>query len=108
MLWKDYVGDTIRVAQQKTTTKLTVPLHDDLAQLLTLGRRETTTILSTVYKKPFSVKSFGNMVFGCDPGSWASTALCTVWSSQSSSSPTSRSGLFGKRDHGHHRTQDAR
>jgi integrase len=62
MLWSDCVGDTIRVAQQKTTTKLTIPLHDDLAELLALAPRETTAILSTVYKKPFSVKGFGNMV----------------------------------------------
>ena len=59
MLWKDCVGDTIRVAQQKTTTKLIVPLHDDLAELLTLGRRETTTILSTVYKNRFQLKASG-------------------------------------------------
>jgi hypothetical protein len=62
MLWKDCVGDTIRVAQQETTTKLIIPLHDDLAELVTLCRRETSTILSTVYKKPFSVKGFGNIM----------------------------------------------
>ena len=62
MLWRDCVGDTIRVAQQKTTTKLTIPLHNDLAELLARAPHETTTILSTVYKKPFSVKGFGNMV----------------------------------------------
>jgi enterobacteria phage integrase len=62
MLWSDCVRDTIRVAQQKTTTKLTIPLHDDLAELLALAPRETTAILSTVYKKPFSVKGFENMV----------------------------------------------
>src|SRR5262249_20453961 len=62
MLWRDCVRDTIRVAQQKTTTKLTIPLHNDLAELLARAPRETTTILSTIYKKPFSVKGFGNMV----------------------------------------------
>jgi enterobacteria phage integrase len=62
MLWSNCVADTIRVAQQKTTTKLTIPLHDDLEELLALAPRESSTILSTVYKKPFSVKGFGNMV----------------------------------------------
>ena len=62
MLWSDCVGDTIRVAQQKTTTKLTIPVHADLQELLVLAPRETSTILSTVYNKPFSVKGFGNMV----------------------------------------------
>jgi enterobacteria phage integrase len=62
MLWSDYVGDTIRVAQQKTTTKLTIPLHDELEGLLALAPRENSTILETVYKKPFSAKGFGNMV----------------------------------------------
>jgi enterobacteria phage integrase len=62
MLWSDYVGDTIRVAQQKTKTKLTISLHDDLEELLAQVPRENSTILATVYKKPFSVKGFGNMI----------------------------------------------
>jgi enterobacteria phage integrase len=62
MSWTDCVGDAIRVAQQKTTTKLTIPLHEDLEKLLAIAPRETSTILSTVYKKPFSVKGFGNMM----------------------------------------------
>ena len=62
MSWSDCVGDAIRVAQQKTTTKLTIPLHEDLEKLLAIAPRETSTILSTVYKKPFSVKGFGNMM----------------------------------------------
>ena len=61
MMWSDYVGDTIRVAQQKTATKLTIPLHEDLKGLLAIAPRENSTILATVYKKPFSVKGFGNM-----------------------------------------------
>ena len=61
MMWSDYVGDTIRVAQQKTATRLTIPLHEDLKGLLAIAPRENSTILATVYKKPFSVKGFGNM-----------------------------------------------
>jgi enterobacteria phage integrase len=62
MSWSDYVGGTIRVAQQKTATKLTIPLHDDLEELLALQSRADGTILATVYKKPFSVKGFGQMM----------------------------------------------
>ena len=62
MLWTDLVADTIRVAQQKTKTKLTIPLHDDLAALLAAASREHPTIVSTAYNKPFSVKDFGNMM----------------------------------------------
>ena len=61
MLWTNLVADTIRVAQQKTKTKLTIPLHDDLAALLAAASREHPTIVSTAYNKPFSVKGFGNM-----------------------------------------------
>jgi enterobacteria phage integrase len=62
MLWEDYIGDTIRVAQQKTATKLTIPIHESLARLLTSANRTHPTILVTAFKKPFSVKGFGNMV----------------------------------------------
>ena len=62
MLWEDYIGDTIRVAQQKTATKLTIPIHESLARLLTSANRNHPTILVTAFKKPFSVKGFGNMV----------------------------------------------
>ena len=62
MSWSDYVGGTIRVAQQKTATKLTIPLHDDLEELLALESRADDTILATAYKKPFSVKGFGHMM----------------------------------------------
>jgi len=62
MSWSDYVGGTIRVAQQKTATKLTIPLHDDLEELLALESRADGTILATAYEKPFSVKGFGQMM----------------------------------------------
>lgn len=62
MLWADYIGDSIRVAQQKTATKLTIPIHESLGRLLTSANREHPTILVTTFKKPFSVKGFGNMV----------------------------------------------
>jgi integrase len=64
MLWSDHIGDTIRVAQQKTAAKLIIPIHDSLARLLVRANRSQTTILVTAFKKPFSVKGFGNMMSG--------------------------------------------
>jgi enterobacteria phage integrase len=62
MLWKDFNGDTIRVAQQKTAAKLIIPIHPSLSHLLAIADRDCPTILVTAYGKPFSVKGFGNMV----------------------------------------------
>jgi integrase len=62
MLWADIVGDTIRVAQQKTATKLIIPIHDALHRVLAIRIRGDATILMTVYGRPFSVKGFGNMI----------------------------------------------
>ena len=62
MLWTDLVGDAIRVAQQKTTTKLTIPIHEALSRLLAIANRNHANILVTAYKQPFSVKGFGNMM----------------------------------------------
>ena len=64
MLWTDLVDDAIRVAQQKTKTRLTIPLHRDLEAALAAASREQATIIATSYKKPFSVKGFGNMMSG--------------------------------------------
>jgi enterobacteria phage integrase len=62
MMWRDIVGDTIRVAQRKTATKLTIPIHDDLQHLLATANESHSTILMTAYGQPFSVKGFGNMI----------------------------------------------
>jgi enterobacteria phage integrase len=62
MLWSDYVGDTIRVAQKKTSTKVTIPVHEHLEELLTRETRNTGAIVATAYGQPFSAKGFGNMM----------------------------------------------
>jgi enterobacteria phage integrase len=62
MMWTDLVGDAIRVAQQKTAAKLSIPIHGSLSRLLALADPSHATILATAYGKPFSVKGFGNMV----------------------------------------------
>jgi enterobacteria phage integrase len=62
MKWTDIVGDTIRVAQQKTAAKLSIPIHDALQRLLAMANCHHETILATAYGKLFSVKGFGNMI----------------------------------------------
>jgi enterobacteria phage integrase len=62
MMWADIVGDTIRVAQRKTATKLIIPIHDDLHRVLAMANRGDATILLTAYGRPFTVKGFGNMI----------------------------------------------
>jgi hypothetical protein len=62
MMWTDIVGDTIRVAQQKTAEKLSIPIHDALQRLLAIANCHHETILATAYGKLFSVKGFGNMI----------------------------------------------
>jgi integrase len=62
MTWADIVGDTIRVAQQKTAAKLTIPIHSTLARALATADDTRDAILVTAYGQPFSVKGFGNMI----------------------------------------------
>jgi integrase len=62
MVWTDIVGATIRVAQQKTGTKLVLPLHPDLQALLAIAPRKHATILATELGVAFSPKGFGNFI----------------------------------------------
>jgi enterobacteria phage integrase len=62
MMWVDIVGDTIRVAQQKTATKLIIPIHDELRRALELASKSGNSILVTAYGKLFSLKGFGQMI----------------------------------------------
>jgi integrase len=59
MTWADVSEMSIRVVQQKTNTKLTIPLHRDLLVLLALAERNHVTILNTQYGRPFTVDGFG-------------------------------------------------
>jgi len=62
MMWEHIAGDTIRVAQCKTATKLIIPIHDGLQNELATAKRGNTSILMTAFGKSFSVKGFGNMI----------------------------------------------
>jgi integrase len=62
MTWADIVGDTIRVAQQKTAAKLTIPIHEALDRVLSTANRGHSSILVTAFGERFSVKGFGQMI----------------------------------------------
>jgi integrase len=59
MTWADVRETSIRVVQQKTNAKLTIPLHRDLLALLAVAERDHLTILNTQYGRPFTVDGFG-------------------------------------------------
>jgi integrase len=58
MTWADFNGDTIRVVQQKTGRKLTIPLHHNLRAILAATERKHVTIINTEYGKPFTVNGY--------------------------------------------------
>ncbi|NPV19279.1 tyrosine-type recombinase/integrase [Bradyrhizobium aeschynomenes] len=60
--WADIADGAIRVARQKTTTKLTIPIHEALESVLSTANRGHPTILATAYGERFSVKGFGQMI----------------------------------------------
>jgi integrase len=77
MTWADVQGGTIRVIQQKTGAKLTIPLHAELRRTLDTAPREHMTILNTAYGQPFTVDGFSGFMrdaikdaglpLGCQP-----------------------------------------
>jgi integrase len=58
MTWADVSGATIRVLQQKTRRKLTIPLHGALRTVLATAEHEHVTIINTEYGQPYSVDGF--------------------------------------------------
>jgi integrase len=84
MTWADVSEGTIRVAQQKTGRKLTIPLHRDLLTVLTAAKRDHATILNTEYGKPYTVDGFSQWIrdaitaaglpFDCQPHGLRKTA----------------------------------
>ena len=62
MTWADVNDGKIRVAQQKTGRKLTIPLHRDLVTVLTAAERNHATIINTEYGGPFTVDGFSQWI----------------------------------------------
>jgi integrase len=62
MSWDDVTASAIRVVQQKTGRKLTIPIHSELKKVLATAKREHPTIVSTEYGKPFTVDGFSQFM----------------------------------------------
>jgi integrase len=62
MTWADVSERTIRVVQQKTARKLTIPLHRDLLAALAVADRGHVTIINTEFGKPFTVDGFSQWI----------------------------------------------
>jgi enterobacteria phage integrase len=58
MTWADVSEGAIRVVQQKTGRKLTIPLHQDLLAVLAVSNRDRVAIVNTEYGRPFTVDGF--------------------------------------------------
>lgn len=53
-------GDAIEVRQQKTGTRLLIPIHPKLRAELDAAKNEHLTFITTAYGAAFSVAGFGN------------------------------------------------
>ncbi|MGD0563064.1 MAG: tyrosine-type recombinase/integrase [Roseiarcus sp.] len=61
MVWADIEQNAkVRVAQNKTKAKLTIPLHSELRAALSATPKEHVSILTTNFGRPFTDKGFGN------------------------------------------------
>ena len=62
MTWSDYDGEGIFVTQQKTGTKLDLPIHPDLKSILEIAPKTNDVILLTEFGKPFTVAGYGSWI----------------------------------------------
>jgi enterobacteria phage integrase len=62
MTWGDIDGGTIRVVQQKTGRKLSIPIHRDLLAVLAAAGRKHVTIINTEFGRPFTVDGFSDFM----------------------------------------------
>lgn len=60
MGWQHVDGGKIKVRQQKTDARLTIPMHPILQAVMAATPRENMTFLVTAYGKPFTPAGFGN------------------------------------------------
>jgi integrase len=58
MTWADIEGQMIRVIQQKTGHKLSIPLHRELKTALAAADRSHMAIITTEYGRPFTVDGY--------------------------------------------------
>ena len=62
MTWRDIENTMINVTQQKTGTKLSIPIHPELHHILNNEKKHNISILVTSHGKPFSVAGYGQWI----------------------------------------------
>ena len=62
MTWADISDGVISVVQQKTSTKLEIPLHGKLRLVMAIAPRKHITILNTEFGRPFTVDGFSGFM----------------------------------------------
>jgi len=62
MTWADIEADTIRVVQQKTGAKLSIPLHSELRKVLASADRSHLAIITTAYGAARTVDGFSQFM----------------------------------------------
>jgi integrase len=60
MGWQHVEGTKIKVRQQKTDARLSIPMHPTLRSVMAATPRENMTFLVTSFGKPFTPAGFGN------------------------------------------------
>ncbi|MDD2868458.1 tyrosine-type recombinase/integrase [Neomegalonema sp.] len=60
MGWQHVSGKRIKVRQQKTDTRLEIPMHPTLQTVMDATPRDNLAFLMTAYGKPFTSAGFGN------------------------------------------------
>ncbi|MFZ5609832.1 MAG: hypothetical protein ACOY99_09500 [Pseudomonadota bacterium] len=58
--WQHISGNTIKVRQHKTKTRLAIPIHLKLIEVLAATPKENMTFLVTAFGMPFTGNGFGN------------------------------------------------
>jgi integrase len=59
MSWRDLEGPGIQVTQNKTKSRLWIPLHPELAAILEQWPRNHVVMLTTAFGRQFTVKGLG-------------------------------------------------
>ncbi len=62
MTWADLEGGYIRVTQEKTGTKLVIPVHPSLAKALKAWPKSPLHIITSARGRRYTVESFGNLM----------------------------------------------
>ena len=108
MLWTDYVGDTIRVAQQKTKTKLTIPIHENSRALAWRCAPQSRDDRRNCLQQAILRERLWQHDVRRNPRGRIAITLQSAWPSKGSCSTPRRSRMFGERDCRNYRAQNSR